>query len=146
MPEKKIIKLKSRPCKFCTSRFTPERTQDKDAVFCTETCRVSFHKGGGTTEEYQKLLAGLVKEMTRAVHATAVDKVIAAETAKLKAEIEKTVGEAINAKFDLAFRKAMDRVNDSFIEEAVEDAFVQVKRKLTERLSGEVARVAGGTE
>lgn len=93
MPEKKTTDLKPRKCRFCTSKFTPVRMQDKDSGFCTDECRISFHKGG--TKEYQRLMKALVVELTRSIHETAFEKIRRQRMEELRAEIDESVDASI---------------------------------------------------
>lgn len=39
--------MAARDCAYCLKTFTPKRTQDKGAKFCTKACREEFHDYGG---------------------------------------------------------------------------------------------------
>lgn len=89
MPEKKKIELRPRPCGFCTLKFTPERVQDKDALFCSKICRTSFYQGG--TKEYQRIMKALTTELTRSIHETAFEKIRRQHMEELRVEIDEAV-------------------------------------------------------
>lgn len=119
---KKAIELRPRRCRFCTSRFTPSRPQDKDATFCTENCRLSFHKGG--TREYQKLMAGLVAELTRNIHETAFQKVVADQMRATREDIDVAVSEAITKRY------SPERIAELFVEKSAPAIEAAIQRQI----------------